>query len=156
MNLRRVDQVAVFYAPTAARRTRIGRLALIRRDLLFEYDKPFLGSGIELSPIHLPLRPGVVTGRGNVLDGLPGVFDDSLPDGWGKLLIDRRAVELGLSGSSLTPLDRLTLVGARALGALTYEPEVGHEDPTVVRLSELAASACTPTSTSSRRPRTWW
>jgi serine/threonine-protein kinase HipA len=67
-----------------------------------------------------------------------GVFDDSLPDGWGRLLIDRRAAELGLSGSSLSPLDRLTLVGARSMGALIYEPEIAIEDPTMVKLSELA------------------
>jgi serine/threonine-protein kinase HipA len=67
-----------------------------------------------------------------------GVFDDSLPDGWGRLLIDRRAAELGISGASLTPLDRLTLVGARSIGALVYEPEVALDDASVVKLSQLA------------------
>jgi serine/threonine-protein kinase HipA len=73
-----------------------------------------------------------------VFDGLMGVFDDSLPDGWGRLLIDRRAAELGVSGRSLTPLDRLALVGARSMGALVYEPESLLEDPAIVKLSELA------------------
>ncbi|HWO19150.1 MAG TPA: type II toxin-antitoxin system HipA family toxin [Kofleriaceae bacterium] len=138
MKLQRIEQVAVFYEPAPARRRKVGRLALKGREILFEYDAAFLGSQLELSPFELPLRPGVVVGQPARLDGLMGLFDDSLPDGWGRLLIDRRAAELGLSGSSLTPLDRLALVGARSMGALIYEPELALEDPTVVKLSELA------------------
>jgi serine/threonine-protein kinase HipA len=138
MKLGHVEQVAVFYEPAQERRMRVGRLALKDRMVLFEYDAGFLGSKLELSPIKLPLVPGVVVGKPELFDGLMGVFDDSLPDGWGKLLIDRRAAELGVSGGALTPLDRLTLVGARSMGALTYVPEVELEDPTIVRLSDLA------------------
>lgn len=138
MKLQQVKQVAVFYEPAHGRRRKVGRLALKRRELLFEYDAAFLGSGLELSPFQLPLRPGVVVGQAAVFDGLMGVFEDSLPDGWGKLLIDRRAAELGISGGSLTPLDRLTLVGARSMGALVYEPEIALDDPTIVKLAELA------------------
>jgi serine/threonine-protein kinase HipA len=136
-----VDQVAVFYEPEPDRRRKVGRLALRQRQILFEYDPGFLGSKLELSPFHLRLTPDVVVGRPAVFDGLMGVFDDSLPDGWGRLLIDRRAAELGMSGSSLTPLDRLTVVGARSMGALVYEPEIGLEDPALVKLSELANQA---------------
>jgi serine/threonine-protein kinase HipA len=120
---------------------KVGRLALKERELLFEYDAAFLGSKLELSPFKLPLRPGVTVGQPDVFDGLMGVFEDSLPDGWGKLLIDRRAAELGISMRSLTPLDRLALVGARSMGALVYEPEVALDDPTTVKLSELAKEA---------------
>jgi serine/threonine-protein kinase HipA len=56
-------------------------------------------------------------------------------------LIDRRAAELGMSGGSLTPLDRLAVVGARAMGALVYEPEIALDDPAIVKLSELAGQA---------------
>ena len=141
MKLEHVDQVAVFYEPEPARRKRVGRLALNRRQLLFEYDTAFLGSKLQLSPFHLPLSPGVVVGQPAVFDGLMGVFEDSLPDGWGRLLIDRRAAELGLSGMSLTPLDRLTVVGTRSMGALVYEPERALDDPTIVKLTELAKQA---------------
>jgi serine/threonine-protein kinase HipA len=138
MTLAHVGQVAVFYEPIQGQRTKVGRLALSKRQLLFEYDSAFLATKLELSPYKLRLGPGVRAGEPAILDGLMGVFDDSLPDGWGKLLIDRRAVELGMSGTSLTPLDRLVLVGARSIGALVYEPEVALDDPTVVKLSELA------------------
>lgn len=137
MKLPSVEQLAVFYEPSPERRRKIGRLARKQRQILFEYEPEFLGSKLELSPFHLPLRPGVVVGPPE-LGGLMGVFDDSLPDGWGRLLIDRRAAELGISSSALTPLDRLTLVGARSMGALVYEPEVALDDASIVKLSQLA------------------
>jgi len=46
-----------------------------------------------------------------------------------------------MSGVSLTPLDRLTVVGARSMGALVYEPEISLDDPAIVKLSELANQA---------------
>ncbi len=141
MKLEHVRQVAVFYEPTPDRRIKVGRLALKARRVLFEYDATFLGTRLELSPFHLRLTPGIVEGQPKVLDGLMGVFDDSLPDGWGRLLIDRRATELGLSGASLTPLDRLTLVGHRSMGALVYEPEAVLDNPSIVKLSDLAVDA---------------
>lgn len=80
---------------------------------------------------HSPLEP---------FDGLFGVFDDSLPDGWGRLLQGRRATTLGLSPATLSPLDRLAWVGDTGIGALAYRPELladavpeGHLD-----LDELA------------------
>src|SRR5262245_4406370 len=138
MKLTRVDVLTVYYEPEQGRRIKVGRLAQPGRgnEILFEYDGAFLATRLELSPIRLPLLPGVVGGRPEVLDGLMGVFDDSLPDGWGRLLIDRRAAELGLSASSLSPLDRLTLVGTRSMGALFYEPETALEDPTILKLAE--------------------
>jgi serine/threonine-protein kinase HipA len=137
VKLETVEQLAVFYEPTPERRRKVGRLVRKARQILFEYEPEFLGSKLSLSPFHLPLRPGVVVGPVE-LSGLMGVFDDSLPDGWGRLLIDRRAAELGFSGASLTPLDRLTLVGARSIGALVYEPEAPFDDPSIVKLSQLA------------------
>jgi serine/threonine-protein kinase HipA len=141
VKLERVEQLAVFYEPTPERRHKVGRLALKDRQILFEYDPPFLASRLELSPFRLPLRPGVTVGEPAVFDGLLGLFEDSLPDGWGRLLIDRRATELGLSGFTLTPLDRLAVVGARSMGALTYEPEAPLEDPGTIKLAELAREA---------------
>ena len=143
MKLTHVRQVAVFYAPVPERRRKVGRLALEHRQILFEYDPAFLGSKLELSPFHLRITPDVVVGQPALFEGLMGVFDDSLPDGWGRLLIDRRAAELGLARAALTPLDRLTVVGARSMGALVYEPEAPLDDPTIVKLAELADDAST-------------
>ncbi|RXL81505.1 type II toxin-antitoxin system HipA family toxin, partial [Citrobacter sp. AAK_AS5] len=73
-------------------RRKVGRLAAQQRQILFEYDPAFVAGGLEISPFRLPLRSGVITNDGTVFDGLFGVFNDSLPDGWGRLLLDR-AVE---------------------------------------------------------------
>lgn len=81
----------------------------------------------------------MVTGDPTKFDGLMGVFDDSLPDGWGRLLIDRRAAKAGIAPEALSPLDRLLLVGHRSMGALVYEPQVELELPTVVQLPALEA-----------------
>lgn len=137
MKFKHVEQVAVFYEPQPGRRQKVGRLAFKDHRALFEYDGGFLASKIELSPFHLRLQPGVFEGDARKMDGLMGVFDDSLPDGWGRLLIDRRAVELGLSAAKVTPLDRLTLVGSRSMGALVYEPEVSLDEPTTINPTEF-------------------
>lgn len=132
-----VNRLAVFWEPVEGDRRLVGRLARRRQDLFFEYDAQFLRTGIELSPFRLPLRPGVFAGEASRFDGLMGLFDDSLPDGWGRLLLDRRARTLGLSAAQFGPLDRLSLVGSMAMGALVYEPEQLTEVPTVVQLESL-------------------
>jgi hypothetical protein len=71
VKLERVQQLAVFYEPQPDHRHKVGRLAIKQRQILFEYEPEFLGSQLELSPFHLPLRRGVVVG-GPVLDGLMG------------------------------------------------------------------------------------
>lgn len=102
----------------------MGRLALQNRKIFFEYSPSFLESGLELSPFKLPLSPGVKVCEDHLFEGLFGVFNDSLPDGWGKLLIDRKLMRNGINPQLLTPLDRLRYVGRRGLGALFYEPEI--------------------------------
>ena len=102
----------------------MGRLAYKNRKIYFEYTPDFLELGLQLSPFKLPLRPGVIVCEDLVFDGLFGVFNDSLPDGWGRLLLDRKLQKLGIHPDSQTPLDRLQVVGSHGMGALQYEPEM--------------------------------
>jgi len=122
------------------KRQKIGRLALKDRRIYFEYDVDFLQSGLEISPIKLPLKPGVTVCEDSVFEGLFGVFNDSLPDGWGRLLLDRQVRRHGIAPELLTPLDRLTHVGQHGMGALVYEPDVSeHVDSKPdIRLDHLA------------------
>ena len=113
------------YLDAHGQRQKIGRLASRDRRILFEYDAAFLASGIEFSPFKLPLKPGVFTPDTAVFDGLFGVFNDSLPDGWGRLLLDRTVECHGIHRGQLNPLDRLAYVGSHGMGALSYEPELG-------------------------------
>lgn len=102
----------------------MGRLAIKDHKIFFEYAPEFLNSGLELSPLKLPLKPGVIACEDQIFDGLFGVFNDSLPDGWGRLLLDRKLSNMNINSDSLTPLDRLRYVGKRGMGALQYEPEI--------------------------------
>lgn len=101
----------------------VGRLATRERKIYFEYDATFLKHGLEISPLRLPLKLGLSSFEAGLFEGLPGVFNDSLPDGWGRLLFDRFARSQGIAPEALTPLDRLAHVGRTGMGALVYEPE---------------------------------
>ncbi len=94
----------------------------------FEYDSDFLSSGLDIAPLKMPLSNGAGPyvfsefGRG-VFMGLPGVFADSLPDGFGNTLINEYLRRHGVAADAITALDRLVYIGARGMGALCYEPE---------------------------------
>ena len=101
----------------------VGRLASRDYKVYFEFDEAFIESGLDISPLKLPLTYGVQTFDPLLFDGLPGVFNDSLPDGWGRLLFDRLVKSRNLLPNEFTPLDRLAYVGFTGLGALVYEPD---------------------------------
>ncbi len=100
----------------------VGRLASRQNKIYFEYDLEFLERGYEISPFKCPLSPGLKMFNSNLFDGLLGVFYDSLPDGWGRLLVDRKMRSLGVLPQQLSALDRLSYVGESGMGALVYTP----------------------------------
>lgn len=118
----------------------MGRLSLLNRKIAFEYTPEFLELGLELSPFKLPLARGIQESNGTVFEGLFGIFNDSLPDGWGRLLLDRKLRNLSVFPDNLTPLDRLKYVGSHGMGALQYRPEipVSIEDEKELKLDTLA------------------
>jgi serine/threonine-protein kinase HipA len=138
-------ELLTVYLDARNQRRKVGRLAFKDRQLLFEYDVSFINSGIEISPIKLPLRPGVSIADTTIFDGLFGVFNDSLPDGWGRLLLDRTVEQHGIHRGQLNPLDRLAYVGRHGMGALSYEPELGLEnaDDVPLALDRIAEESAT-------------
>ena len=103
---------------------KLGNLAIGKDGLCrFEYEAGWLKNGFSISPYYLPLKSGLFTAKAEPFDGLFGVFADSMPDGWGNLLLDRFLQSKGISLSSLTVLDRLAYVGSNGMGALSYEPD---------------------------------
>ena len=104
------------------KRNFVGVLEEQNKRIFFEYAPEFLKLNIPLSPFMLPLKQQVFEDEKYTFDGLFGVFNDSLPDGWGCLLLDRRLQKKGLSYNAITPLERLSLIGLNAMGALEYEP----------------------------------
>lgn len=86
----------------------------------FEYDPDFLRNGFSISPFFLPLRQELFLARQVPFNGLFGVFADSLPDGWGRLLIDRLFIKYKIDPATVTQAQRLSVAGAHAMGALEY------------------------------------
>ncbi len=111
--------------------------------MLFEYDSLWLDQQCELSPFALPNRSGIIEHSDYAFGPLPGLFDDSLPDGWGLLLMDRHFRKIGFKSPSITPLHRLAYLGSRTMGALTYHPSICEEGegPSLFDLHELASAA---------------
>ena len=120
----------------------VGRLAMRDQIVYFEYDDTFIQRGLEISPFRLPLQGGVLSLPTRPFEGLAGVFNDSLPDGWGRLLFDRLARSRGMLPSEISPLDRLAHVGLYGMGALVYEPDNSPSDnQEPIDLDYLAAQA---------------
>ena len=113
----------------------VGRLAIRNNIIYFEYSEEFRQRGIEISPVRLPLRQGVIELPLRPFEGLAGVFNDSLPDGWGRLLLDRAMRSQGIAPSNLSSLDRLAHVGFYGMGALVYEPD--HSPQEIAQLIDL-------------------
>ncbi len=92
---------------------------------VFQYAPEFLGSGIQLSPLMMPLGefpyefPALAR---NTFKGLPGLVADSLPDKWGNAIIDTWLASQGRNAASFHPVERLCYVGSRGMGALEFEP----------------------------------
>ena len=89
----------------------------------FEYDKAWLVNGFSISPLELPLKPGLFIAKPTPFYGNFGIFEDSLPDGYGRYLLHRALLREGIDDRNLTSIDRLSMVGHSGMGALCYEPE---------------------------------
>lgn len=102
----------------------VGTLAMTpEHKAAFEYDNEWIKNGFSISPFSLPLEKKVFVPSKPHFYGLFGVFADSLPDAWGNILLNRLLKEHGIDPSTLTPLERLSIIGSDGMGALTYHPE---------------------------------
>ncbi len=94
----------------------------------FEYAHEFIGSGIELSPLVMPLAPRVYRFpelSRETFHGLPGLLADSLPDRFGNALIDAWLAAEGRDPASFNAVERLCYTGQRGMGALEFAPVIG-------------------------------
>ncbi len=104
---------------------KVGTLAIAANHLVaFEYEDEWIRNGFSISPFSLPLQKGVFMPKSyDPFEGLFGVFSDSLPDGWGRLLVDRLLLKEKINPTEVDAINRLAIVGASGMGALTYRPE---------------------------------
>lgn len=102
----------------------VGEMVLENRTIYFRYNPEFLSTGLNISPIKLPFSSEIASAKKEPFDGLFGVFNDSLPDDWGSLLLDRTLTTKAIDINQLSPLDRLAYVGGNGMGALSYSPKI--------------------------------
>ncbi len=91
----------------------------------FEFEPRFIETGIELSPIKMPLSRKIYSfpeADPAAFNGLPGMIADSLPDDFGNAVLNAWIATQGKSPADITPVQRLKYMGKRGVGALTYHP----------------------------------
>ena len=118
----------------------VGQMVSDNGTIYFKYDDAFRKRGLEISPFKLKLSDTILTPETPIFEGLFGVSNDSLPDGWGRLLLDRTLLSKGISLNQITPLDRLAYVGSSGMGALTYKPSLNSkpQSDTLMELDEIS------------------
>ena len=112
---------------------------------VFQYDPAFVGAGIDVAPLKMPVREAPYEFPAlnrESFKGLPGLLADALPDRFGNRLIDAWLAETGRSPEDFNPVDRLCYIGRRGVGALEFEPtlrkQTGAKKLEVARLVDLA------------------
>lgn len=102
----------------------VGEMVFENRQIYFKFYSTFTNLGLEISPLKLRLTNEIVQAGEVPFDGLFGVFADSLPDGWGRLVLDRFLLSKGILLSDISMLHRLAYIGNNGAGALVYKPEI--------------------------------
>ena len=103
---------------------KVGTLSMGNRSTCqFEYDKDWLSNGFSISPLQLPLKAGLFSADYQPFNGNFGVFEDSLPGGYGEYLLRKVLKDSGIDPQGLTPVQWLSIVGSSGMGALCYVPE---------------------------------
>ncbi len=116
--MNRLKELEVFF-----KNRKVGTLAITGDFLVaFAYDGQWLEDGFPISPFSLPLENRVFLPKRDPFEGLFGVFADSLPDGWGRLLVDRMLLREHADPHQADSLNRLAIVGDSGMGALSYRP----------------------------------
>ena len=113
-----------------------------RQVAVFQYDPSFIRSGIQLSPLMMPLRdlpyefPALSK---ETFKGLPGLLADSLPDKFGNAVIDTWLATQGRTAASFNSVERLCYIGSRGMGGLEYKPalRISHSKSDELEVSKL-------------------
>ena len=97
----------------------VGVISLTPDDkrLAFEYDPRWLAEGFSISPLELPLKTGLFLAKPTPLYGDFGIFEDSLPDGYGRYLLHKALMREGIDDRNLTAIERLSIVGNSGMGS---------------------------------------
>lgn len=103
----------------------VGTLSMTpnNRRCVFEYNQDWLSNGFSISPLELPLKSGLMLPKTDYFYGNFGIFEDSMPDGYGNYLLNKILQGHGTSLMEMTPVERLSIIGSKGMGVLEYVPE---------------------------------
>ncbi len=114
------------------------------RRAVFSYHPSFVQKGIEVAPLTASLTGNVAKGfpvMGNkekLYQGLPPFIADSLPDRWGNKVFEQWAAQNHIPMRQLTPVDKLSFIGKRGMGALEFTPATaGLDESSSVQIDSL-------------------
>jgi serine/threonine-protein kinase HipA len=119
----------------------VGQLVLSGNKIAFKYHPEFLKNRYDISPFYLKRESGIQIPQTSIFNGLHGVFADSLPDGWGQLLMERSLAQKNINIKDLNKLECLAYVGKNGMGALEYKPviELGSHRDSPFNLDKIAS-----------------
>ena len=122
---------------------KVGTLSMSNRsNCQFEYDKDWLSDGFSISPLKLPLKAGLFTADYLPFNGNFGVFEDSLPGGYGEYLLRKTLKKSGVDPQRLTTVQWLSIIGSSGMGAMCYVPETKmHQEDSPLSLDEMQQMA---------------
>ena len=120
MTIPDIQSLDVFF-----RERKVGTLTMgVNSCCVFEYDKLWLTDGFSISPLKLPLQAGMMVADYQPFQGNFGIFEDSVPGGYGEYMLHKILGAKKVAYRSLSPLQRLAIVGSEGMGALCYKPDI--------------------------------
>ena len=122
MSYEKVNKLEIWRTLSDGSSIAVGELAQNKQGVYFQYHINYLDNFANLSPFNLNFDSTLQLAPKKPHNGLHGAFSDSLPDGWGLLLMDRIFRQAEISPNQVTAMDRLSFIGDRAMGALSYLP----------------------------------
>jgi serine/threonine-protein kinase HipA len=143
MNFQQVQKLDVKRKLSDGSQVIVGELAQNRQGVYFQYNDDYLTHYSNLSPFNLSFDPSLQVAPLSPHNNLHGAFSDSLPDGWGLLLMDRIFRQSGILQAQITSMDRLSFIGDSAMGALSFSPisSLKNNDTDRFSLAELGIQA---------------
>lgn len=100
----------------------MGRLTWHDQRSWFQFSRDFLEHGVNPSPFGLKFTSELQETKSPSYNGMHGLFNESLPDGWGLFLMNRTFEQNGISFETASPVERLSYIGGNGMGALSYSP----------------------------------
>jgi serine/threonine-protein kinase HipA len=117
--MKEIDSLKVMYHDQL-----VGRLTMGTNDTcLFQYGREWLNTGFSISPLKLPLKADLFEADYLPFQGNFGVFEDSMPGGYGEYVLQKELGKQGINYQALNPLQKLSIVGSSGMGALCYVPD---------------------------------